>query len=85
MSMAWAVPVPASSASRRMVHGFTAMPSRAVGIANVASGAATRRSQASASCAPAPMAGPLTAAITGTVTSVTAASIAYSESRNAAS
>ena len=68
-----------------MVHGFTAMPRRAVGIANVASRAATRRSHASASCAPAPMAGPLTAASTGTLRSVTAPSIAYSASRNAAS
>ena len=52
-------------------------------IAKAAAGAATRRSQASASCVPAPMAGPLTGGYhRDLVVPVTAASIAYSASRN---
>ena len=40
-------------------------PRRAAGIPNVACGATTRRSHATASCMPAPSAAPFTAAITG--------------------
>jgi len=65
-----------------MVHGSTARPLRAVGMANLAVGAATRRSQAMASCVPAPMAAPFTEASTGTGVWVMAASMPYRASRN---
>ena len=70
-----AVPPPASAASVRIVHASTAMPLRAVGTANFAVVSATLRSHAIASCVPAPIAGPLTAAISGTDTWVSRPSI----------
>jgi hypothetical protein len=53
-----------------MVQASTAMPFLAVGTAKRADSSATRRSQAIASWVPAPMAGPLTAAMIGTGTRV---------------
>ena len=71
-----AAPEPASAASRLIVHGSTASPIFAVGTPKTAPGAATRRSAARASWVPAPIAGPFTAASTGTGASATACSIA---------
>jgi len=67
-----------------MVHGSTASPIFAVGTPNTADGATSRRSAASASCVPAPIAGPFTAAITGRGASVIVCSISYSASRKSA-
>ena len=49
----------------RMLVGLRRMPSRPPGMASRASGPATRMSHATASCMPAPIAGPWIAAITG--------------------
>ena len=59
-------PPPISETSLRTVHRSTEIPSLAAGTAMNASGSMTRRSEASASCTPAPSAPPLIAEITGT-------------------
>ena len=65
MSSRRAGPPPTKATRRSIVHGSTARPSRAVGTAKVAVGATTRKSHAIASCKPAPIAWPFTAATTG--------------------
>ena len=64
-SIARAIGHPSSRAMRSTVQWSTTRPSRAAGMPKRLAGVATRRSQAMASCVPAPSAGPSTAAIVG--------------------
>src|SRR5438552_1662229 len=77
-----AAPWPTSWARRQMLRALRWMPNLPPGMARRAPSAATRKSHATASCIPAPIAGPLIAATTGAGWATIASSTCSNAGRN---